>query len=365
MEIRKIQNTASGSYFVTLPKSWIKDMEIIKGEDLSITQDEEGSLKIKPFRKEENHHYEFIVSIQDYPEENALERCIKSCYVQGSDIIRILSKTTISMENKKKIKDTTVNLIGTEVSEEFANNITIRILVDPVKFPLHNLIKRIYTLVYSMHVDAIKAFQNKDIILAQDVINREKEVDKLFFLMVRQLNLSLVNRVDFKAICDSEMKIDCILGLVLARDLSKMAHYASEIANGSIKLVDKVINVSLKDHLIEMSRFVLKMQQNSILAFFKNDFNRANTVLNNYYQVIEFDHKTENDVLNNINDISIIVGLTTISKNLRSIAGCAFAVSEDLQAKHRPKTVVSKGGVFKNVKNSLEMILSLGYDTEK
>ncbi|MFX0138031.1 MAG: AbrB/MazE/SpoVT family DNA-binding domain-containing protein, partial [Candidatus Hodarchaeota archaeon] len=33
MEIRKIQRTASGSYFITLPKNWVTELNIKKGDD--------------------------------------------------------------------------------------------------------------------------------------------------------------------------------------------------------------------------------------------------------------------------------------------------------------------------------------------
>ncbi|MFX1293929.1 MAG: PhoU domain-containing protein [Promethearchaeota archaeon] len=342
MEVRKIQNTASGSYFITLPKPWVTDKDVNKGEELVISIDEDGALKINPLKNQKKYYNEFIIQIEDYPEKNSLERCINSCYIQGADLITILSKSTIAVEKKNLIEKTTANLIGTEVSEEFSNKISIRILVDPTRFPLANLIKRIYTLVSSMHGDAMKSFSEKDELLAKDVINRARQVDKLFFLMLRQLNLSLSNRLSFEDICTSNIKLDCILGIVLARDLSKMAHYAVEIANQSLKLLEKDVFPELKEHLIRMSRFIIKMQQNAILAFFKNDFMRANKVINSKDDVIQFDSKTENEVLKNITDSSTIITLITISRNLRNIANSAVDVSEDLQVKHRPKTTVKR-----------------------
>ncbi|MFX1293928.1 MAG: PhoU domain-containing protein, partial [Promethearchaeota archaeon] len=240
------------------------------------------------------------------------------------------------------IKNSTSNLIGTEISEEFSNKITVRILVDPTRFPLASLIKRIYTLVSSMHGDAIKSFSEKDELLAKDVINREKEVDKLYFLMLRQLNLSLSNRLNIEDICTSGIKIDCVLGIILSRDLSRMAHYAVEIAKQSIKLANIEINHELKENLTKMSRFIIKMQQNAILAFFKSDFMRANKILNSSHKVIEYNLKTENVVLNNMYDVNTILSLITISRNLRNIASCSIAVAQDLQAKHRPKIVYKK-----------------------
>ncbi|NVM28818.1 MAG: hypothetical protein HWN65_08240 [Candidatus Helarchaeota archaeon] len=356
MEVRKIQNTASGSFFITLPKSWVIDLEIGKGEKFKISREEDGSLRLNPLKNQAKYYSEFVVEIEDYPEANSLDRCINSCYIQGSDVITISSKKTITMDKKDIIKKTTSNLIGTEISEEFSDKITIRILIDPIKFPLHDLIKRIYTLISSMHLDAMKSFQERDEILARDVINREMQVDKLFFLMLRQLNLSLSNRLNIADICTSTIKIDCVLGIVLARDLSKMAHYAVEIAQQSMKLKGKKINPELKEHLISMSRFIIKMQQNAILAFFKNEFMRANGVINAIHKVFEFHLQTETEVLKNITDSSLIISLITLSRNLKNIARCAVDVSEDLQVKHRPKTTFKRKIASEKLLEPLELM---------
>lgn len=368
MEIRKIQNTASGSFFITLPKSWVSNLEINKGDDLIISIDKDESLKIIPLKRQEsnkNNYTEFHIPIENYPEENSLERALNASYVQGADVITISSKNTISSEKKKLIKNCTSNLIGTEIAEELANKINVRILVDPVKFPLSNLIERIYSLVSSMHMDARKSFQERDEILAEDVINREKEVDKLFFLMLRQLNLSLNNKINLSDICTSDMKIDCVLGIVLARDLSKMAHYAVEIANQARKIKDKQIDPQLIEHLVNMSNFVMNMQRNAILAFFKNDFMRANEVINNIFKVREFDDKTEEAILNTTEDTATTISLITISKNLRNIANSAVAVSEDLQAKYRPEVTQKKESISNNLPNPMDLITSLGYKEEE
>jgi phosphate uptake regulator len=370
MEKRKIQTTKSGSYFITLPKVWIKKKGLMlvedkqKSKELILTENEEGNLIISSGDPQKISYSEFIIPIEEYEEKNSLERCINSSYIQGSDIITIISKKTIALDKKRLVKDMVLGLIGSEISEEFSNRIIIRILVDPVRFPLSNLIERIYLLVSSMHVDAMRAFIEADKLLAEDVINRGKEVDKLFFLMLRQLNLSLTNRLNFADICASNMKIDCVLGIVLARDLSKMAHYATEIASEVIKLINKEVSQKLKDHLIKMSRFTIKMQQNAILAFFKNDFMRANKIINDIQEVVDFDLETEATVLKNIEDPSVIVSLISISRNLRNIANSAVAVSQDLQAKYRPKETQKKEALPQKLPEAEDLIISPDYGNE-
>ncbi len=366
VDIRKMQRTQSGSFFVTLPKTWVNGHGLDQGAELSLAVDDTGGIRFIPNGIDDKYYHEFVVELEDYPKESSIERCINSSYIQGSDIIRILSKKTISLDKKRLIKNGTSNLIGTEISEEFSDRITIRILVDPVKFPLGNLIERIYSLVGSMHADAIKSFIEKDEELARDVLNREMEVDKLFFLMLRQLNLSLSGRLNLSDICDSEMKIDCVLGILLARDLSKMSHYAVGIAQHAIKLLKEDINEDVKKHLTKMSRFIRVMQEKAILAFFKNNFMRANEVLDSIDEVRNFDLETEKKVLASIKDTTTIISLISINRYLKNLANSAIAVAQDLQAKHRPKTIarIAQEESNSRVKPSL-LFKELGYETEQ
>ena len=66
---------------------------------------------------------------------------------------------------------------------------------------------------------------------------------------------------------------------------------------------------------------------------------RANDVIDSLEQVREYDLQTEKEALDKIEDASTIIGLITISRNLRNIANSAAEVAEDLQGKHRPKTI--------------------------
>ncbi|MFX1293927.1 MAG: hypothetical protein ACFFD2_03565, partial [Promethearchaeota archaeon] len=72
-------------------------MEINKGEELIVSYDQDGTLKLNPLKNQSKIYNEFVIQIEDYPEDNSLERCINSCYIQGADVIIILSQNTISL----------------------------------------------------------------------------------------------------------------------------------------------------------------------------------------------------------------------------------------------------------------------------
>lgn len=181
MESRKIQKSASGSFFVTLPKSWVKESGLKHGDRIELVA-EKNHLSLFSKNRSDKQSTEVKLNLELYTEPSLLERQIVSCYVRGYDIINIYSKKMITYEWKNLIKKTIINLTGTEISEDFSDRVSIRTLVDPSKFPLKDLLKRICVLVSTMHEDAIHALRDNNPELALDVINRYSEVDKLYRL---------------------------------------------------------------------------------------------------------------------------------------------------------------------------------------
>jgi phosphate uptake regulator len=48
VEIRKVQLVGRASYSVTLPPDWIKEYKIKPSDQLTITREEDGSLRLAP-----------------------------------------------------------------------------------------------------------------------------------------------------------------------------------------------------------------------------------------------------------------------------------------------------------------------------
>lgn len=327
--------SASGSFFFTLPKSWIEKSGIKKGDRIDISVDEEGSLRLFSEKRVDGTTIEYTLDLGEHVEPTLLERRIENCYIQGCDVANIVSKKTITHEWKRMIKKFVADLIGTEISEEFSNRITIRALVDPVKFPMNELMKRVCVLIRSMHEDAIRAFRDNDPVLALDVIDREKEVDKLYMLMLRQLMLAIDNRDIAKAIGVVSVK-ECLIGLIAARDLSRMSFYTTDIATRVASLNGEKLDRVTIGSLINLSGVAIEMQEKAVRAFFTSDFVLANSVIDRMDWVHEFDRDITEKILKGEEDTKTVMALTTISRDIRRIASCAAAIGEDTQIKVFP-----------------------------
>jgi phosphate uptake regulator len=355
MDSRKIQTSASGSFFVTLPKVWVSGSGLDKeGGRVELVTEPDGSIRLVPPTSRQKKMRDFTMHLEDFPDAVSLERYIKTCYVHGYDVINIASKKVITPEVKEIIKKAIVDLIGTEISEEYSNRITIRTLVDPLKFPMEMLMQRIHTLVSSMHNDAMESFMKGDTELAGSVVRREEEVEKLYGLALRQLFLAIENRNICEGICTRNVW-DCVIGAIVARDLSRMAFYAADIAKQALELGNKKVSEDVKRQLRKMSELGAEMNENAMRAFFKDDFMMANRVANMLDEVRELDRATGMKILESrVEPIAAMI-LTTVSRDLRRIASYAAAVAYDTQEKHIPMRKEEK------VIEPAQLIRALGY----
>ncbi|MDY6932554.1 MAG: PhoU domain-containing protein [Halobacteriota archaeon] len=331
MESRKIQTSASGSYFITLPKSWVQKSGLNQGDRVELSMDA-NSLSIFPQKKFKKMSTEVSLNLEDYDEPSLLERQIVSCYIRGYDIININSKKIITQEWKRLIKNFIIHLTGTEISEEFSDRIAIRTLVDPSKFPIKELLKRICVIISSMHEDAINALRDSNPELALDVINRFSDADKLYRLLLRQLMLSIEDKAIAESIGIKDIK-DCVVGAIAGRDLNKMAFYVRDMATQINCLGEDKIDDVLLGALINLSNVAIEMQREATKSFFKNDFVRANKVLNRIDWVQEFDMDVTEKIMKNNIDTNVAIVLTNILRDIKRVATYAVGIAQTAQVK--------------------------------
>lgn len=334
VEMRKIQKSASGSFFITLPKSWVEKVGIKEGERIELTTDREKNLRIRQ-PKTQNRligHTEYTINLDECQEQGytLLERYIKNSYMDAVDVINIVSEKTISADFKKLIKDVNFELIGTEIAEEFSSRIKIRVLVDPGKFPLYDLIKRMHTLVLSMLQDAISSLRDNKPEMAIDVINREKEVEKLFRLITRQLTIAIYDR-DVAIAIGAKSVRKGVIWAIIARDLARIGFYTTDIAVQTSNIIGKKIDNVIIGSIITASEVVRGMLEEAIISFFKSAFSNANAVIDKREWVTSFNRDIIEKILKREKETETALALTAISRDISRIGSYAATIAEDTQ----------------------------------
>jgi len=188
LELRKLQRTKTGTFFVCLPRDWAEKNGLERGSVVAIAETPDGNLLISPKPSAERVLKEITLKPSPF-----LDREIIGKYLLGYDIIKVESKERISPEDREKVKQAATRLVGLEIVEEDYAKIILQCLLEPSSFPPDKVLKREYAIAASMHRDAVTALLDGDRKLAKNVAARDNEVNRLYFLLVRILRTVIQN----------------------------------------------------------------------------------------------------------------------------------------------------------------------------
>ena len=277
MEIRKVQITGGSSYIVSLPKQWIKSLNIQKNDPVGLIVQPDGSLMITPKISEESVRRTRIFEVGATTDCTYLLRLLVGAYVAGFTVIRLESKGRLPPFVLQLVREFTQMAIGQEVVGETDSSITIKDLLNPVEMPFENTTKRMHVLARGMQQDAMAAIRGRDAALAEDVITRDTEVDRLHWLIARQDNLILTD-----ATLSRRMGITATQAAYyfqVSRIIERIADHATRVAYNALALIDREAEAATLDLMDEASTLALDIFSWSMEAFHAGDIKKANATL--------------------------------------------------------------------------------------
>ncbi|MFB0567128.1 MAG: PhoU domain-containing protein [Candidatus Bathyarchaeia archaeon] len=329
MEIRKLQKIRGGSFTLTLPKQWVEKRKLATGEQIAVSEEEDGSLRLHPLVAGKEKPLEVKLSLEDYPDLTALEYCVETYYIQGSNQINIFCQKIIPAEQKRRLKQLRMELPGVEVAEESAEKLSFQVLIDPTTFSLESLIEK--TSSFSLHLqeDAIRSVLDWNFALAKEVLERSREAQRHYRMTIRQVALSSMNRVIAEKVGVKNCR-ECITFALIARDLSRLVYHSSSIARHILSLDGKKkANPEIMEAIAEISKIAYEMQREAVQAFLQRNVQLAIVVFGKMRFMREKEEALLKKILEKIKDVDTAVALSMIARDLRRIAGYAVAVADD------------------------------------
>ncbi|UPM42642.1 phosphate signaling complex PhoU family protein [Halocatena salina] len=231
METRKVQVTGGSTYTVSLPKSWATDNEIEAGSVVEFYP-EDDSLLLTPQGDQERT--EGQLDITDL-EETELMRTVVTMYVSGFDIITLTS-ARITAAQRRAIRQAAQRLVGLEVIGETSEKVSLQDLLDSSELSVTNAITRMRLVSLSMLSDAVTALVENDDDLATDVIERDDDVDRLWYMVSRVFRSVLRNP---NAATEVGLPREtCFDYHSSARQLERVGDHATKIAELTLELDD-------------------------------------------------------------------------------------------------------------------------------
>ncbi|WP_181684948.1 phosphate signaling complex PhoU family protein [Halorhabdus salina] len=181
METRKVQVTGGSTYTVSLPKHWATDNDVSAGSIVEF-HPEEDFLLLSP--RDDEERTRGTLDVGGLTDEAELTRAVMTMYVSGFDIIE-LDAPRITAAQRRLIRDATQGLVGLEVIEETGERVVLQDLLDSSELSVHNAITRMRLVSLTMSEDAITALVENDADLADDVRERDDDVDRLWYMVSR------------------------------------------------------------------------------------------------------------------------------------------------------------------------------------
>ncbi len=295
MEIRKVQITGGSSYVITLPKEWIKSLNIKKNDSLGLIVQKDGTLLVTPDKVIEKKRKEKEFIVDSDTDKTYLFRLLVGAYVMGYSDIVIKSKSTMPPQIREAIRMFTQIAIGPEIVDEETNLFVVKDLLSPMEMPFEKTIKRMYSLVESMHRDAIKSLKTNNKDLAENVVSRDFEVDRLYWLATHQYNVILTDIMLSKKMGLSQE--DASYYFLISRILERIGDHAAILGENVLKVIDK-LNPGILKEIESASALSLEIFSNSFESHFKKDIKKANENIDSVEKLLEKCEEINNKALN-------------------------------------------------------------------
>ncbi|RRJ30328.1 phosphate signaling complex PhoU family protein [Halocatena pleomorpha] len=300
METRKVQRLGPSTLAMTLPAEWAKEYNVNKGDEVSLRMGGKGMLAVMPESVQQEESEAIIHA--DSLEADAVERAILAQYVLGRRIIQVESDGDETLESTtiNAVYNAETQLMGLGVIEETPERITIRCSVDPEDFTLADLLERLESTGRTMRNEAIRALAHGNPDLAQRALNRERQANKIFVLLLRLIFTAHQNPNLTRA-----LELDDGFALIghrsIAKNLELTADNAEDIAEIALDADDHTLGIddTTMRRIREFTDQVNEITEKGVTCAVARDYDMALDVRRLFTEIKD----REQEILNDIDEI--------------------------------------------------------------
>lgn len=329
LEARKVQRVGYSTLTVSLPREWVEEVKLKAGDIVSIKREDDGTLKLIPGTEHKREEIKNCTVNADLcNSDNLLTRVITANYILGHDTIRIVAKDELKKNHLEQVRATTQRLTGLSIVEQTLKDVTLQSFVDPTRFPIYGLMRRLHIIINSMLEVSMKALVERRPEIAAEVTHMEEESDRIYWLIVRQLLLAIRDRsVGTKIGIESPLHIPG--NRVVAKTLEEMADSAENIAKEVIALKDRDIpSEALLNDISKFCTQVTKISDRTLKALLTGDIALSNETVEMVEALENDERRLSQRVVSYAKDPGVAAGLRIIVWNLGQISNYCRIIGE-------------------------------------
>jgi phosphate uptake regulator len=249
METRKVQLSGGTTYTVSLPKSWAEEHGIDAGAVLSLYTNADGSLLVEPSGGQGAREWSATVDVSTASDDAVRER-IRALHAVGFDDVVLLDRGGHDEKRRQLVADTVAELSGFELLETSESRIQLTNLVDATNVDVRKSALRLRLVMLAMHRDAVTAVVEGDRALAERVVSRDAEADKLFAMVTRHFRRALTDLQEVEKLEHSRDEL--FEYYYAARQFERVADHAVKVARFALD-PDAALSADFGDRLSSLA----------------------------------------------------------------------------------------------------------------
>jgi phosphate uptake regulator len=326
MDFRKVQITGGNSFVVSLPKTWVRDVGLKPRDAVAIITQPDSSLLIIPKRElREATKSEATIEVTQGLDRDSLLRNFISFYLAGYDVIRInMGRSDASLRSSIK-EGIRKKLVGVEIIEESQAGVLTQCLSGYIDLPLKKALERMAIIAAGMITDAAEALRDSRGELAEEVVQRDDEVDRFYHFILRQLNIAVRDRSVIQEIGLSSAR-DCLGYRLVAKSVERVADHAAYIAAQPDSL--RSVPEATVKRVQEMAVLSRKVFEGSIAALLRLDSKIAEDAIAKTKEVAKMEEKLSSEILTPKMSGTQVASVKLILESIRRIAEYGADISE-------------------------------------
>lgn len=264
MEYRKIIEFGKSSYVVSLPKQWLKDNNLKKGDVLYVDK-EDSSLSLhspEKYSKSKPKKVELDITGLSMAQ---LKMLIVSKYIGDCDELVIRSKDLA--EKAEDVRGVVHDLIALEIMEESSEKILVKDFLNMEDINLQETLEKMDTVTKEMIKESKQAFEEKKY---PTLSLRDKDVNRLSYLALRSVRYMQRKPAFAKESGYSQEELTRLWNMAFR--IEAIADNAKRIA----KMMGRVkISKSDQKEFLKLYSQVEDYYNETVEAYFKRDQSKA------------------------------------------------------------------------------------------
>ncbi len=187
MEYRKLISFGKSSFVVSLPKSWVTQNKLKKGDLVYFEERNPDLILSKKELHDDSVEKSIIINVDGKPLDR-IEREVNSAYILNYRTITIKGEEV--KVNIKSIQQILQNLIALETMEQTPNSLIAKDFLDMDKVSVDEIIHKMDMVTRAMFKESCQHFTAQNY---ENINERDKDVNRLYFLLYRAVLYGMNN----------------------------------------------------------------------------------------------------------------------------------------------------------------------------